>query len=113
VSFRREASSAKGLDQIIQRGCAKYLEIHVPANDLNRRIESLTALLGGNAVESVGMRCRPVGIFGSPMLARSIARIVPEARASEVIRRGSQAYTHQRGADGWPRLARRCEDPLS
>jgi len=44
---------------------------------------------------------------------RSIARIVPEARASEVIRRGSQAYTHQRGADGWPRLARRCDDPLS
>ena len=52
---------------------------------------------------------------------RSIARIVPEARASEVIRRGSQAYdgsrcaihSSVRGADGWPRLARRCEDPLS
>ena len=35
---------------------------------------------------------------------RSITRIVPEASASEVIRR--------RGADGWLRLARRCEDPL-
>lgn len=38
---------------------------------------------------------------------RSIARIVPEARG------GPKRIFTTEGVGGWPRLARRCEDPMS